>query len=154
MGESESQKQEMLRFVHQSLHETSLQHRQSIFNIFSLSIAGLMVVLGGVISINKMSYNLKCVIGVEVTIACFILLVFMWQQRSKSEKAMKIMRKIEIQLRLCEGNVYLPNEPVFTEEFCKPKTWLGLTYGDWLQVLIIVSLGLAIIVSLYLLPIS
>ncbi len=153
MSNLTQEQREVLLFVHQSQHEESMQHRQSIFNAFSLSMAGLMAIVAGAIAPGYMASNLKWGVGVAVAVVCVFIIHFIRQQRQESEKAMGILRTIEKQLELYENGKYILGTSVLPQGFTKsPTRLLGFTRGDWFAIFALVFLGLSIIAVLFLLP--
>lgn len=153
MEELNSEQRQTLRFIHQAQRDESLGHRKSIFNAFSLSMAGLLVVLAGVVSADAMLPILKGVISFAVVVVGIMICSFIWQQRQESEKGMKIMRQIERQLGLYDVGRYISGQEVLPTELQGPTNMkLGITKGDWFQVIPLVLLALSIIVVVILLP--
>jgi len=164
VDELHSEQKEILRFVHQSQHEEALAHRQSISNAFSLSLTGLMVILGGVISVEQKPSWFRWGIPIAVIFICWVEICFMKQQRRETEKAMEILIQIERQLGLYEKDRYLPDKPVFLEEFStttsvgpyhrpglKRRGWRGpqrrLFTAAWLSIPLQASLASASLVK-------
>lgn len=150
MGEL-TRKEEILMFVHKGQREESLQHRRSILNAFVLSMTGLMVILGGVVSGgHRIPCELREWIAYVVGLVWLINFFFMILQRHESEKAMNIMRKAERELKLCEKGVYLPNEPVLPRKnYCKGRK---IFWGDLFQALALIIFGWLIIIIIFKLP--
>src|SRR5206468_5100631 len=122
----------------------SLQHRQSLFNAYSLSLAGLMAIAAGVLAVSDLDAGMRWVVAILVVVVCVTMLLLIHKQRTESEKAMRIMRRIEVYLRLCEPGALIPGESVLPEDFVRPPVVrFGLTTGDWLQAgaLILVRVG-------------
>jgi hypothetical protein len=153
MEKLNQEQQEVLLSIHQSQHEESMGHRQSIFRAFSLSMAGLMAVLAGAVAPGYMAPDLKWGVGVAVVVACVFIIRFIRQQRQESERAMQILRTIETRLGLYEKDKYVPEKSVLPEEFSKPQAIrMGLSRGDRFLVVALVMLGSSIIGVLMLLP--
>jgi hypothetical protein len=147
------ERREILLFVHQSQHEESLEHRQSILSAFSLSMAGLLAIMAGAITTNSLSVPAKVGIGVGVFIAFASVTLFIRQQRRKSESAREIQRNIERELSLYEENVYLDEQAVLPQKFETPqRDFLGLTHVDLTLIAPLFLLSVCIIVVVSLIP--
>ncbi len=152
--------EETLRSVRQSLHEESLGHRNSIFNVFSLTLAGLMTVLAGILALGHMQTSLKWSIVVAITLVWVAAVSFMHQQRRKSDYAMRIMRRIETQLELDKVGAYIPGMRVFPEDFTdesgrstdESRGSRIFSRGDWYLVLTLTGLAVVMFVTLSQLP--
>ncbi|MFC2004812.1 hypothetical protein ACFLUY_01165 [Chloroflexota bacterium] len=141
---------ENLRLVYQSQIEKTKGHHNSIFNAFSLSIAGLLVLLAGIVNVGFMLFCNKWIIGFTVSIIGLVVLVFIIQQRREIEKARIIMRPIERKLRLYDEGAYIPETRILPRQF--EGKFPILTKGDWLLVIPIVLLVIAIAILLVSLP--
>jgi len=143
-----SPNQELLLAVYEGQRAESLQHRQTIFNSFSLSMAGLLAIAAGIVAPGHLPVELKCIIGSVVLIVLASISIFIVSQRAESEKSMKIMRKIELHLNLFEPNAVITDDTVLPKKYSKPARFtLGLTTADWHHVgsLILVSIGIWIL---------
>lgn len=139
------QDQEVLLAVYEGQRAESLQHRQSLFNAYSLSLAGLMAIAAGVLAVSDLMVGLRVVIAAVVVVVCVSMFLLIHKQRAESEKAMQIMRRIESYLQLFESGALIPGESVLPPGFANPPVLkCGLTEGDWLQAgaLILVSIGI------------
>lgn len=137
---------DILLSVVQGQRQESIQHRQTILNLFSLSIAGLMVILGGVISANKLSCELIWIIGIGIGTICICIPLFICQQRKESDKGMEVMRTIEKHLKLYKENSFIPGKSILPGSFANEKR--GLTTADYFQTFTIIFLGLIIILAI------
>lgn len=144
---------DLLLAVYEGQRSESLQHRQSLFNAFSLSLAGLLAMAAGVLAAPKLDTGLRWLVAGVVVIVCASMFMLIRKQRAESEKAMCIMRRIESYLRLFEKGSVIPNETVLPSDFATPPCLpCGLTAGDWLQAGALVLVGVGILGLLYFLP--
>jgi hypothetical protein len=65
-----SSDKEILLAVYEGQRAESLQHRQSLFNAYSLSLAGLMALAAGVLATPKPTLGLKIIVGMMVLAVC------------------------------------------------------------------------------------
>jgi len=140
-----SPNQELLLAVYEGQRTESQQHRQTIFNSFSLSMAGLLAIAAGVVAPGHLLVELKWIIAAVVFIVLASISIFIRSQRAESEKAMKVMRKIERHLRLFKKSAFITDETVLPLEFSQPPRFtLGMTKADWFHVssLALVSIGI------------
>jgi hypothetical protein len=145
---------EILLHIHQSQHERSLAHLNAIFNAFSLSVTGLMVLTAGVMTLNYIPANLKWLVVSAVLAVCVCIILYIRDQRQASERAIEILRAIDTQLELFEKGKYLPGKSVLPEEYAELQpTWMGFSRRvDWLLVSPLVVLALVIIIVTLQLP--
>jgi uncharacterized membrane protein YhhN len=136
----------LLISVYNGQRSESLQHRQSLLNAYSLSLAGLMAIAGGILVAPKVTAASRWIIVAVVVIVCVSMFMLIRRQRAESEKAMCIMRNIENHLGLFSVGTLIPNEIVLPEEFTKsPHMRCGLTSGDWLQARTLLLVGIGIV---------
>ncbi len=141
------EQQEILLHIHQIQHDQSLSHRQSIFNAFSLALAGLMALMAGALAPGKMSLGLKIPVSTAVVAACVIIIIYIHRQRESSERAMGIIRAIDKRLDLFEPNEYLPGKSVLPETYaCPQPKWGGFStrIDVWLVSALVVLSGAVI----------
>jgi len=132
---------EDLRFAHNLLQKNALGHGTGIYNAFSLSMAGLLVLLGGVIASANRTSIPELPICIGVSIVGFLICRFMWLQRKASINCINKMGKIEKRLGI---DVILPRD------YRKPPiTCKGFTKADWTLVTALVVLVILIIFTLY-----
>ncbi len=131
---------EKLRFAYESLHRSALGSGQGIYNAFSLSMAGLLVLLGGVIASENITLNLKITIGIAVPLIGILICCFMRLQRNGVVKCVNKMREIEKKLNI---------DTVLPEDYSRPiRTHRGFTKADWTQIIALAVLVITIIVTL------
>ncbi len=140
-GENNRPTDENLRFAHESLHRDKLGHGQSIYNGFSLFMAGLLVLLGGIIGSGGLVQPLKITLSVALPIIFILICHFIWLQRGSVVKCTKSMRLIEEELK---ASKWLP------DDYRKaPQTCGGITRADWIIVLAMFILIITIIICLW-----
>jgi type IV secretory pathway VirB3-like protein len=154
MGKLDPEQLEILLHIHQSQHERSLAHLNAIFNAFSLSVTGLMVLTAGVMTLNYIPANLKWLVVVAVVVVCVCIILYIRDQRQASERAIEIFRAIDTRLELFEKDKFLQGKSVLPQKYAKSQpTWMGFSRRvDWLLVLPLVILALVIIVVTLQLP--
>ncbi len=154
MGKLDPEQLEILLHIHQSQHDRALAHLNAIFNAFSLSVTGLLVLAAGVMTRDYISFNLKWLMIVAVVVVCVCIILYIRDQRLASERAIEIFRAIDTQLELFEKDKYLQGKSVLPQEYAKSQpTWMGLSRRvDWLLVLPLVILALVIIIVTLQLP--
>ena len=72
----DDQKVTVLLQVYQGQRDESLAKRQTIFNIFSLAMAGLITLVAGILAIGRMDIGSKVVVGFAVAIVLGSLICF------------------------------------------------------------------------------
>ena len=146
MGKLNPEQLEILLHIHQSQHERSLAHLNAIFNAFSLSVTGLMVLTAGVMTLNYIPANLKWLVVVAVAVVCVCIILYIRDQRQASERAIEIFRAIDTQLELFEKDKYLQGKSVLPWEYAEPQpTWMGFSRRvDRLLIFLLVFLALII----------
>jgi hypothetical protein len=155
MDDNDQQPQEILLSVYEAQRQESLQHRQTIFNTFSLSMVGLMAILAGVIAPGHMPSTLKWPVAIAIVIISISTIRFIRQQRQESEKAMRIMRSVENHLGFYEPGRYWPDQSLLPKEYSKSHTtWTGLSRADLFSAASILLLGIVIIILLVCMPVS
>jgi len=109
--------QELLLAVYEGQRAESLQHRQTIFNSFSLSMAGLLAIAAGVVAPGHLSCELKVIIAVVVLFVVISITYFICTQRAKSEEAMKIMRELEKHFRLFDKGTIIEGKQILPDKY-------------------------------------
>ncbi|SDO94896.1 hypothetical protein [Desulforhopalus singaporensis] len=125
MDLKQQEKNEILISVYSGQRQESLQHRQSIYNSFSLAIAGLLVILGGLLAGGPINTYIRVVSGIGILAFCIYISLFIKQQRNESDKGLAIMLKIEKEWGLYEKDRYIKNETVLPESFAVPGRMAG-----------------------------
>jgi len=123
--------QDTLLAVYEGQRAESLQHRQSIFNAFSVSLAGLLAIAVGVAAQDHLEPPLKWTIAIAVFIVWVSIFIFIRSQRAESEKAMDVMRKIESNLKLFEEDAFISKDTVLPPDLAvSPTLILGMKKAD------------------------
>jgi FtsH-binding integral membrane protein len=145
----EPAKLDVLLAVYQSQRQEALQHRQNMFNAFSLTVAGFMVILAGVVSTSSLSCVLRWVVGLAVVVICLVVILFIRQQRRKTREGMSILLPIERELRLFERGEYLQDRSVLPSDFSTlPGTTMGLSHGDWYLAIWLAALAALVLITI------
>lgn len=155
MDNDNQQLQKILLSVYEAQRQESLQHRQTIFSTFSLSMVGLMAVLAGVIAPGHMPSTLKWPVAIAIVVISISTIRFIRQQRQESEKAMRIMRSVEDRLGFYDPGRYLPGQPLLPAEYSRSHaTRTGFSREDLFSAASILLLGIVIIILLVCMPVS
>jgi len=151
----ENHRQENLRLVYQTQRAEFLQHRLSISNAYTLVMTGLVVILGVLIvsADSPRRLSLAILIGLVIPTMVFFTCWFMWTQRREANTIFYIMRNIEQEFGFYEEDRYLPGHTVLPSCWqIPPRSGMGFTRGDWLQVAILVILMFAVEFAVFYLP--
>ncbi|MGA2300223.1 MAG: hypothetical protein ABSG77_05965 [Candidatus Acidiferrum sp.] len=145
--------QELLLAVYDGQRAEAAQHRQSIFNAFTFSMAGLLAIAAGVVAPGHLDTKLKCTIWLVTVILWFSTSIFIRNQRGESDKAMEVMRKIERHLKLFESGVLIPGVAVLPQDFAQASSrWLKMSKADRFHVAWLAALTIGLWLVLLSLP--
>lgn len=150
----QNDRNDVLLAVYQSHREESLQHRQTILNVFMLVFAGLLAMSAAIVAQDYLSRWMKIVLTAAAFLASFMTTVMICRQRSKSDESMKVLRRIERDYRLFEKGVFIKDKSVLPEDWskCQPKRWFS--GGDWLHVISLFALMAAVVALVWLVPVA
>jgi hypothetical protein len=127
--------QEVLLAVYQGQRAEAAQHRQSIFNAFAFSIAGLLAIAAGVVAPGHLGAQLKWMIAIVTLIVWVSMCIYIRSQRVESDKAMAVMREIERHLKLFDKGALIPDVAILPPAFAYPaRRWLKMSKADWFHV--------------------
>ena len=147
MSKLSDEKHDVLLAVHHAQRLESLQHRQCIFNTFSLTLAGFMILLAAVISVGGVSYELKYLIGFAVGIIFVCVFWFIRRQRSESQKGMEILRQIDNYHGLFDKDTYCMEDSLLPSEWRKKRRlYMGFGEADLVLGLLLLATAVSIIV--------
>jgi len=148
---------DILLSVRQSQHEEAMGHTSAICSAFSLSVAGLLAMMAGVVAANSMPNTwFRLLLALAVAVAVCFIVCYMLDQRRKSDEARIIQSCIETELELCTEGRYLSGKSVLPPECCRKelteqkKTGWSLTQADRYLVPPLISLGVLVILVILL----
>ncbi len=147
-----TEKLEILLHVHQTQHDVSLAHLNAIFNAFSLTVTGLLVLTAGIVTIGHIPFDLKSPMIVVVLVVFGFISNLIRDQRRASERSVKIFRAIDTELGLFDKGKYLAGESVLPMEFSNPqRTLMGFSLRVDLPLVItlaVLTVGLVAVIFL------
>ncbi len=150
--EQQNSKQEILLHVHEIQHQVSLAHLNAIFSAFSLTLTGLLVLAAAVVTLGRISLNLKFPLVLVVVVVWLVMTYLIRDQRQASERAIRIARAIDTELGLFQNDKYLAGKSVLPDEYSKPQQTLkGFSRRVDLPLVFalgVLSLGLILVICL------
>jgi FtsH-binding integral membrane protein len=142
------QKVKLALHFHSALRQESYGHRQSILRGFSLSVAGLLAVLAGVLS---KGVHLPNHLGSWMVVGLFTLVIliiaFMFGQRRKSNEALRKALDIERRLSCYEPYAIFPDCTLLPPKWNVPRS--SVSRADILQFLTLVFLVIFISATVF-----
>ncbi len=142
------QKLKIALHFHECLKQESLGHRQTILRAFSLSVAGLLAVIAGIISTeNRIQTPLSTWLTAGLFAVVIIMVKFMICQRIKSNEA--INQALEIERRIscyCHDRI-IPEKTLLPEDWNTKHT--GVTRADILQFCTLVGIVVFVAAIVY-----
>jgi hypothetical protein len=149
-GQMSDKELEVLLQVYGGQRSEARGKKTTIFNLFSLTAAGLLTIIAGLVAAAATTTGIglapKVIVGVGVLLIWLLVLRFTQQQRAGVDEAMQIMRKIEKHLGLFESGRYIPGTSVYPPEYCAPplRGRLGLAPGDQKGMKLLLFIAVAI----------
>jgi hypothetical protein len=131
-GQMSDKELEVLLQVYGGQRSEARGKKTTIFNLFSLTAAGLLTIIAGLVAAAAgIGLGAKVVVGLGVLIMLLLVLRFTQQQRDGVEEARQIMINIEEHLGLFESGRYLRDKSVYPPEYREsPRGRFGLAPGD------------------------
>lgn len=138
----------ILLAVYEGQRNESLQHRQSIVNVWGVAMAGLIALGAGGVALGTIPDPVQKGLTCAVLLICGLVYFYIRRRRSEAEKGLNILREIEKHWKVLDEDIDSSLLP--PEWYHKAELVIGLTKGDQFHMGALFGLGIFIILLIWL----